>query len=72
MRTRSVHCIDGEAGNQEEERNCDINFKPNPTSECNTQTCLEWVNSDWGRVSDFVLTIIDGETGDQGKLREKL
>ena len=41
-------------------------------SECNTQTCLEWVNSDWGRVSSFILTFIDGETGNQGDLREKL
>ena len=54
------------------ERNCDINFKPNPTSECYTQTCLEWVNSDMGRVSGFILTFIDGETGDQGDLTEKL
>ena len=51
MQTRSVHCVDAVTENQEEEINCDINFKPNPTSECNKQPCLEWVTSDWGRVS---------------------
>ena len=51
VRTRSVVCQDLETDTQEEEINCDINVKPNPTSECNTQPCLDWVTSDWGRVS---------------------
>ena len=50
VRTRPVQCINIETEEKAEEINCDINFKPNPTAECNTQTCLDWVVSEWDRV----------------------